>query len=292
MQYTPFETNFNLSHPLVEQENPFTTGARLHMLFHPAVLGAMPGESVVGMEWSPRSDFVFVSSYQDSSMTMAHLPIRGPIPTLQLNYEQNLDRAAGAAPTTVFEGEFRVENALSQPWEPWPTFATSFEYDNERALVFEWDMPEGGDTYQLFRNNSTSVSPNNRIFGNGGSDRATFGFEDTTYWTRFILLQDRALARSNFLKPDADQPDYSPALVRLGANNPEGTSVDIEYEGALDNNGDGQPDVGTLTGFRANVDDLDGLPLIRFRLTLRPNEAEEVPVVKAVILPFDDTAEE
>lgn len=285
-EYQANFSQFNLAHPLVETGNPFTTGCRLHMLFMPEDLAALPGESIIGMEWSPRSDFTFASTYENVAVRLGHLAQNRP--WLSQQFSTNFDQHDNGVPTTVFEGQYDLANNLNAPWEAWPEFQSSFEYDNDTPVVFEYDMPAGGDTYQLFRNTSTSFSPNRRVFGDGGATIAGFGNENTTYSTRFVLVQDRGVARSLWYSTGTSSPDYSAPYVNIG-NLPEGSAVELEFEGARDINNDGIPDPGSQSGFRSDIDEIDGLPLIRFRCSLRAIDGEDVAIVRAIVIPFEAT---
>lgn len=283
VEFTPFASIFNLPHPLVETTNPTTTGARFQMLYFSGDLDTAPGESIHGIDWGPKSNFTFASDYDDVRIRLGHLPRVGFPGGLSPLFEDNLDSIDEGNPETVFEGSYEIVNGLEVEWEPWPAFTKPFDYEVFRNLVFEWDMPAGGDTYQLFRNNSTASFPQRRAFGDGGSAQAAFFRENTTYHTRFLLVQDRGVALSNWYDTNEDDPDYATPYVKLGSL-PEGTSVEFEYKGAMDINGDDIPDL--ETGFSSDINVADGHRFIRFRATLRASEADDVAAIKALVIPY------
>lgn len=282
--YTPTESVFNLPHPLVERGNSTTIGCRMQMFYTNEKLAALPGESIIGMEWSPRSNFTFASTYQNVAIRLGHMRETKP-QSLSYHFRGNHDHRVDPSPVTVFDGEYTLVNDSNAPWAPWPMFQTPFDYDNTLPLVFEFDMPEGGDTYQLFRNNSFQPMPNNRIIADGGAPTAAYGLEDTTYHTRFVLQQDRGVARSLVYKTDVPTPDYLEPYLNIGVL-PEGSSITVEYEGYRDLDEDGVPDRVSGSAFQTDIDKIDGLPLVRFRVTMRANEAGEVPVLKSIVLPY------
>lgn len=282
--HRPSQSQFLLSHPLVEVGNPLTTGARMQMIFQNFKVGAMPGESILGMEWSPKSNFTFASTYTNVKMILDHAkdtPPDGINKTFDLNYD---DRDA-TEPQVVYQGDYTLQNGTGVEWVPWPTFDAPFEYDSGRPLLFEWDMPAGGDTYQLFKNESYFYIPFSRVFGDGGSERAVSTGENTTYWTRFTFFQDRAIGRSTWFRISEDPaPDYhTPYVIAV---TPPGTSVHFEYEGGRDIVGNGEADPVSFSGFKADIDEIDGYEFIRFRVTLRPTDEGAVPFVKSVSIPY------
>ena len=283
--FTVPESNFNLPHPLVERGNVDTIGCRFQMLYSRERLLALPGESILGMEWSPRSDFTFASTYQDVSIRLGQMRETKP-ESLSWHFRANFDHRFTGSPVTMYQGDYTLTNNSNAPWVPWPQFQAPFEYDNTLPLVFEFDMAEGGDTYQLFRNrNLGNGRPSNRVFGDGGMLTARFGSEDTLYWTRFTLQQDRGVARSGWYRTDVARPDYLEPFLKINSL-PEGSSITVEYEGARDRDADGFPDTYSGTAFQADIDSIDGHPMVRFRVTMRANEAGEVPVLGAIALPY------
>jgi hypothetical protein len=280
------DSNYNLPHPLIERDNPSTPlGCRFQMKFQTNDIGAVPGESIVGMSWAPRSNFVFASTYNDMTIKLDNFPYPdwGTISSYYaLNYDED-------GPTTVYEGDYVLGNDSNAPWVPWPEFTQEFEYESSQPLIFEVEIPEGGDTYQLFRNNYTGNRPRARIYSNAGEERSSIWAERTIYRSQFVLVRDRTIGQSVFLDTGLADPDYFEAHIQLGML-PTGTRVEATYEGANDLDGDEVPDPETYTGFVDGIDDLDGYRFIRFRLRLKGlTYTGEVPTVRYIAIPYAES---
>jgi len=249
------------------------------MLYLPGDLGTAPGESIVGLSWGPRSNFVFASTYSGISLLLGHF--RAEASGLRFRFDNNFDRP----PTRVFSGDYATTSSLSADWFPWPQFTTDFEHDGSSGVVLEVNVPQGASTFQLFRSRSTAPLPRRRLYGNPGEAIGTTG-ELTAYHMRFSVARLRAIAQSRFFDTGFDDPDYLPLAIRAAAA-PAGTEIVAEVEGAEDANRDGVPDPGTLTGFRSDPDEIDGSRLVRFRLRLKANAATgDVPRVTSASIPF------
>jgi len=269
----PADTGFNLPDPFR------TEGSRFQMLYRASEVGAMPGESIVGMSWGPRSNFVFAATYANTRLLLglARFSPGG----LALDYDSNY----AEPPTRVFSGSYTTPSRNDAQFFPWPAFSTDFECDGTSDVVFEASVPASLATYQLFRNNWTSRFPVRRLWNAPGSTTGNAG-GDALYHTRFQIARVRSIAQSTWLDTGIANADYRPAIVRT-ALLPAGTEVTLELEGAEDTNGDGLPEPGSQTGFTTIADALDGSRLVRFRLRLKGNlAAGTVPRVTAVVIPF------
>jgi len=281
INYQPMESGFNLSHPLVGTNDPLTVGCRFQMKFEPQFVGFGIGESIVGMDWAPKSGLVFQSTYADVSIKLGHFD-DSLSPSLRSTFDENYP--PNEPPSPMYQGDYVMPNASGRGWFPWPTFVTDFDYDATRSLVFEFDMPAGGTTFQLFRNFSNSPTPAYRRFGDGGSAEASNPTENTVYWTRFLVLQDRSYAQSIWIDTGDDSPDWLEPEIRV-ADLPDGTGVRPFYEGGEDADRDGVPE--TTTGFRELIDDIDGSRGIRFRLVLEGDPPTgAVPTVSRIAIPW------
>jgi len=201
-EFVPTPTSpFLLAHPLVDAANTFTPlGCRFQMRFGNSAVNANPGESIIGMSWAPKSSFLFYGSYRNVKMKLGHFA--GPNGTdLDFFYDRNYDQGVPNNPLTVFSGDYSLPASTSTDWAAWPEFAKDFEYDTSKDLILEWDMPEGGDTFQLFKNKSTASTPRNRLYSNGGADRASNGRENTQYNHRFTLVSKRSFGQSKGYGP-------------------------------------------------------------------------------------------
>lgn len=272
---------FNLPHPLVEAGNPATpNGCRFQMRFVPGQIGAVPGESIIGMSWAPKSGTVLASTYRDMTIKLGNGEAgRALVGRFDENY--------ASEPTVVYQGDYSLALDFNAVWVPWPAFATDFAHDATKPLVFEVDFPAGGDTFQLFKNRSAATFPRNRIFADGGASNSTNGREDTTYETRFLLFQDRSFAQSDFIDSFRVDPDWSPGQIDF-VSLPDGTRIVVEYEGAEDHDGNGIPELSTRTGFSTDIDTIDGSQFVRFKITLFGNRANGAIVeIGRITIPYE-----
>jgi hypothetical protein len=278
------ESDFNLPDPLR------TEGSRTQLLYSGSEIGLQRGESILGLSWGPKSNFVFASTYPDIEIKL------GPGIFSNRGLDQEYDLSYLEPPVVVYRGDYTVPNSLDSPWQPWPQFTSDFDYrfDYDRPdglqarVVVELSAPPGGDTYQLFRHTFTPGRggiTRTRNIGPFGSSTATNPQEITTYSMRFQVALTRTFAVSRFYDSGVASPDWM--RPRGVGDLPPGTSIAIEVEGARDDDGDGQPDPGTASGFTRDVDAIDGLRLIRFRITLRGNvNAGTTPVARRVVIPY------
>jgi hypothetical protein len=254
--FVPQDTNFNLPHPLVEAGNPVTPiGCRFQMKFGSGDVSAQPGEQIVGMSWSPKSGFVFASTYRDVTIKLGHLNGIDGDP-LNREYERNYLPAEGN-PKVVYRGDYFIDNSVDNLWVPWPEFDTDFEYDYTRPLVFEYNMPEGGDTFQLFRHRVTGGAPRNRHFSNGDQPYSITGSENTKYHHRFYLVSKKSIGQSVPLYT-GNAPDYGGFLVLADPNRP-GTRIETTWGGSTG---------GTPSRFTDSIHDADGFSHLAFRIEM------------------------
>ncbi len=264
------QSNFNLSHPLVEPGNPQTPlGCRFQMKYDTNHIPAVPGESISGMAWSPRSNFSFNAMYRNVTIRMGsfasgdgeHLN-----PLFDVNYLQQ--------PITVFRGDYEVPFSLNVMWVDWPDFTRDFDIDPDHPTIFEWDMPEGGDTFQLFKNRSSSSAMTHRSFADGGSERAVTLRENTQYNTRFYFVSKRSFGQSIPIPTELPAADFGGFLI---VEDPDrsGTVFEPEWGGSFA----GAPPL----SFSANLDDADGFSHLTFRLSLTANPQNgAVPKIRSV----------
>jgi len=252
------QSRFNLPHPLVEAGNMTTpNGCRFQMKWDTTHINAIPGESITSMSWQPRSNFAFFSSYRDVTMKLGHFP-GGNGAHLGIQFDVNIIPPA----TTVFQGDYQVPFGLDVDWVEWPTFRTDFEYDGEHPLVMEWDMPEGGDTFQLFENKSNGNFQTHRIYANGGESRRRTPPENTQYNTRFVMVSKKSIGQSIPIDTEIGGADFDGFLVFTDTERP-GTRVRTLWGGSLN----GLPP----QSFAEQIDIADFATHIVFRIELTAN---------------------
>jgi len=267
----PPPNTFNLPHPLVEVGNPTTpNGSSFMMRFFATDLQMNDGESIVGLSWAPKSMFVFFSLYEDVTLMLGQKLKAAPLPGNELDFEysRNYDQSLPNNPSVMFQGNYQTPAATDTRWFPWPEFQTDFEFSsqgNTHDLLFFWDMPEGGTTFQLFNNDSSRSFPKNRIFSNGGDSRARNGRENTQYEMRFEVVSKRSFATSLGYGHFATQgiPDYEAFLVLEDTARAGGTDVDVLWAPVTVEGGQA-----FLGDFSPNIDVADGNAAIAFRLAM------------------------
>lgn len=274
--YVPLpQSIFLLPQPLVQLNNPVTPrGNRFQIKIDTNRVPNLPGESIVGLAWSPRSDFGFFSVYRDVVMKLGFFP-GGDLGL----FDPIFDRNYQVPPVTVFRGDYTVPFALDAPWIDWPEFTTDFDLNIDLPLVMEWDMPEGGDTYQLFRNKSNFNATTDRQFANGGADRAITGRENTQYNTRFYLVSKRSFGQSLPIDTFLGKADFGAHLLQVDPDR-AGTDVILTWAGSF---GDPvEPD-----DFVDDLDELDGFTHFVFRAQLVANaRTGEVPGVRSLSVAY------
>ncbi len=279
----PPPNSFNLPHPLVEVNNPATPeGCRFQMRFSSTDVRVEEGELLAGMSWGPKSNFVFQSLYEDITIRVGTL---AQAPQLENEFDRNYVPPSEQNPMTVFEGDYSVNNSLDQTWEPWPAFVRYPAWGRQTSLVFEFDMPRGGTTFQLFRNDSTRSFPRNRIFANGGASRAVTRGENTQYDTRFELAAAGSVALSTGYDSTLAAGDYETAVI---VTDPSRTGTIVESRFAGSDPG-GAPDE---NDFATDINSADGRAAIAFRLDLIGNPGTGiVPRVLSVHIAVRDPNE-
>ncbi len=252
------QARFNLPHPLVEPGNPITPlGCRFQMRFDTGHVPSLPGESITGMSWSPRSGFSFFSVYREVTFKLGHsaLPNAG-------HMDQEFDRNYSPLPQVMFQGDYTVPFSLDAEWIDWPTFDADFEYNKKSPLIFEYNMPEGGDTFQLFRNRSNGNFQTYRQFSNGDADRRRTANENTQYNTRFFFVSKRSIAQSIPIDTETGGADFGGALVVFDRDRP-GTRIETSWGPSF---GGGPP-----TEFVDDIDRADSATHLVFRVDLQAN---------------------
>ncbi len=266
----PPPNTFNLPHPLIEAGNPATPfGTSFMMRFNPNEVGSLEGESIVGMSWAPKSRFSFFSTYPDVVMALGH---KGATPGDELffQYGRNYDLNIPNNPSIIFQGNYSTPVDLDARWVPWPEFQQDFEYNSINDLLLFWDMPEGGDTFQLFKNDSTRSFPRNRIFSNGGDTQGRNGRENTQYETLFDLVRKSSVGVSlaygaSFNGISFREPNYEAFLVRQDPTR-AGTNVAVEWAG-----GQAEGSAPPSQNFSSNINSADGLPACAFKVLMAAN---------------------
>lgn len=280
---TPPPNSFNLSHPLIERGNPSTPdGVRFQMQFHPLDI-PHDDEFIVGMCWGPKSNFVFDSGYRNMVMKLGVRPEAAF--DLHFAFDRNFDPVIPGNPVTVFEGDYFVRNALEREWEPWPDFQDCILWNDDRALVLDITLPDNGDTFQLFRNDSTRSFPRNRIFSDDEDSQARNSRENTQYENRFELVNATSLGLSKGYDARAVVPDYETFLL-VSDPSRTGTSIDVSFAGT---NIGGEPDE---LEFDPDIDTADSREAIAFRIDLDGNPLTGVvPRVYEIHIAVRDLAE-
>jgi hypothetical protein len=194
-------------------------------------------ESITSVEWGPVSNYLFRTRYSGVTVRMGHTTASEINGGLSNAYEQNYN--AGSPPTELFAaGTYDVPERSDVPWFPWPQ-TRAFDYDGINSVILEVNVPDPrvqdpSATYQLFRSQSTFVTPVRRAFGRAGELLAGCG-ERTVYHQRFHFAKQKHVAVTRFLDvgrgnliPHHEQPAIFPRADQL----PDGTGYALRFQGA------------------------------------------------------------
>jgi len=198
----------------------------------------------------------------------------------------------------------------------WPAFTQTFEWDatRNRPLLLDVSATEG-ETWQDFRGYFPGplVGPANadwpaprRLTATYESDSYAYTPDPSVMDTVFTIGKHRSVAQSRFYTPPATdaagnaypaplsvahtfgvKSDYS-AAVALGTV-PTGTQVRVEYQAAMaldPSSGRTAPDLTkATTPWTTRVDDCDGYPYLRWRVTLVGDYATmAVPTLDSIVI--------
>jgi len=231
-----------------------------------------PGlESIIGISWGPQSNFVFAALYPEVTMSVGHTRIQPNGNGLGATFASNFSGFPNN-PTQVFRGAYRLQNALNRPFENWPQFETDFEYNSRDNVVLEMDVAPGGDTFQLFKNESSACMPRYRVFGGYNRPRASGGNppgqcgagENTRYQHRLRLVLKKSFAVSRYYDTFTTSPDYTAPLVIRDPSR-VGSSFVLTFFGAPPNsNIPPGADVGRAVGPFSDINQIDGFRFAKF----------------------------
>ena len=254
----PTDSGFLLPQPLT------TEGNRMQFIFNKEPdFSGIGLASLIGWEWGPRSNFVFASNYRGVTVAVGHTMKGIFTDGLAFRFQENFGGFPNN-PTTIFSGTYSVPNSLTSSYFPWPEFQTDFEYNGVNNVCLEVNVPPGGETFQLFRSNSTACVPRRRIYGAAGADQAVAG-ENTIYHSRFSFIRKKSFGVSRLIDTQTSNPDYTEPLViadtlRIGATYVLTFSAEDEGAG-------GSAD-GNRVGPFADVNRIDGKRFFIFRFAL------------------------
>ena len=228
-------------------EHRFSRGAKLQLLYLARELRPNGGpqqadrltdsEAITGVDWGPRSNFLFRTRYAGVTVRMGHTTANELNGGLTLFYDLNYN--AGSPPVEVFPpGNYDVPERRDAVWFPWPQ-TRSFGFDGTNSLILEVNVPDPRvedpqATYQLFRNQSTALTPYRRVLSQPGQPMAGCG-DRTVYHHRFHLAKQKHLAVTRFLDLGRGTflPLHAPPTVFPRADQlPPGTGYALRFQGA------------------------------------------------------------
>lgn len=289
VEIAPTTTTFLLPHPLAPQ------GFRIQHLVLGAALRAGDDrdgrESIVGISWGPQSNFVFQSSYPRVRIRVGHTNVNGRPATMGLNFNFASNYAGfGDNPKLVYDGPYETPNSVTSVFHPWPDFQSDFEYDGRSNVVLDYDVAPGGDTFQLFRNASSAVTPRYRVFGppgaanaGGGGMLPPGGFEIYHHRIRIHLKRSRAISLP--YDTGVTSPDY--VLARVVADESRvGAKHEVRFIGYRAD-AMGLPDLSTPLGPFEDIEMLDGVRFFRFVVDMESSlETGFSPRIESVLVLF------
>ncbi|MGE3172038.1 MAG: hypothetical protein AB7O97_05380 [Planctomycetota bacterium] len=286
-----------------ELQSLHPSGARMQMVFRAADLGAsgVP-EWLMGILWTPLFGAVVDESFAQFEMLAAHtgvvpdyeidpwsmLPL-DPQSGLSTTFAQN----AITPPVVLHQGPYDVrvmdlppDNRLAFPVQP------VFEYDGQSSLMIETrcsptatlGAPQNQQLLALVV--PTSPLPAASVAAIAGQNGQPSPLQPAA----------AAVGQSNSILPDwelvfrrtasvatsgwrlGSGTDYMPPV--LAANAPPGTSIDLEFRGAIDAFGS------NATAWSTSQDVADGLPFLQVRIRLEADPVSgAVPWIDTLIVP-------
>ncbi len=193
----------------------------------------------------------------------------------------------------IYRGRYvgRAADIRTDGYAPYPALQQSFVYDGVSTLLLQFETkPEVGGFptipgQQIRLMVQSSPLPAGRVYAsaprNGVLDPqlTTDGVRDNSmaeYQLEFVRVKTQALGPWNLFSPS----DYSDPI--LATVQPAGTSILVEYQGT-DN-----PSGSFRTPWSTDINDIDGNPFLRYRVTFVANPVTgEVPAIDTIVIPHD-----
>ncbi|HEX5051321.1 MAG TPA: hypothetical protein VFZ65_06085 [Planctomycetota bacterium] len=292
--------------PIVAPFEPLhPSGSRFQLALRAADLDAngLP-ERLTAVRWRPLFGAVVAESYPQFELVAAHSDV---VPDYTIDPFTALPVAPGsglavqfaanpiaASAVSVINGAYQVlpSNLTANGYLPFPAPQQPFDYDGVHTLLLETrcsptpglGAPQNhGVIYQM---GFSSPQPFATVYASAGWNgqpsplpplSATSGAGGSyTYDWELEFVRTASLATSAWLL--SGLVDYQPPI--LSAFVPPGTSIEVEFRGALDPIGTG------ATAWSTNQDVADGYPNLQFRVRMTANAATNaVPWLDLLIVP-------
>jgi hypothetical protein len=303
-------------HPLPPQAYPFPqqaafdvlhpSGSRFQLAFRAVDLGAsgVP-ETLTAVRWRPLFGVVTPQTHPQFELLAAHTavvpdytidPYAGlPIAPNSGLSQQFANNPAGAA-TSLFNGSYAVQPASLLPsgYLPFPALQQAFVYDGERTLLLETrcaPAPGGGQplnhevSYLIV---PSSPNPYATVYASAGWNGQPSPLQPTAATTgtggsflydwELEFLRTTSLATSQWQVASGPSPDYQTPII--AGYTPPGTTMQIEFRGALDMVGTG------ATAWSTSQDVADGFNYWQFRVHMTANATTgAVPWLESLVVP-------
>ncbi|MHC4820914.1 MAG: Ig-like domain-containing domain [Planctomycetota bacterium] len=252
--------------------------------------------AITDVGWGPSSNALFASSHTRVQVTLGH----ASSDALTLNLANNFDVGT---PVKVVDTTYNIPqratidppcntDACAVGYWPMPAFTNFFEYNGVNNMILDVDATLGAN-FQITRIFFGPVGfPNRHTFADTGSNSGVLN-EPVVTDSQFTKKRRTTIAQSLWYDSGQDNPNYSTPILSP-ASQSGGTTASIEFEGAdgilfpiPGNPVNVVPDPTTFTGFISNVDQLDGLRFVRWRVTFVSNvNTGEVPLLNSVSIPY------
>ena len=289
--------------PVAGPLNP--NGARVQMVYRASDLGANGEREVLtAVRWLPRGS-VQTATYKRLLVDVGHTQVvpdytidpwtafpRFPNSGLATNFAMN--QKTGEKPVRIFDGSYtlRPQDVRPDGYVSYPRPAATFTYNGFNSLLLDFRMEAtpklttaNGQQIQLMV--LSTPQPNARIHASGRSativdpHTVTSGRGDNSMtYMQFEFVRIESQALSPWRKAPVLNPNFhKPALA---TSEPPGTRIVVEYRGARSANGTG------AGMWSADVNNVDGHPYIRYRVTLLANPwTGAVPSLESIVIPIN-----
>lgn len=292
---------------------PFTagplnpSGARLQVAFRAVDMGAVGvPEQLTAVRWRPLFGNVVADTHPQFELRAAHTAAVpdytiDPWSALPMFPNSGLSTQFAANPagtsTTLFNGSYTIapSSLLPSGYLPYPAPQQSFVYDGQSTLLLETlcsPSPGLGPTrnhQMLYLMVMSSAQPFGTVVAAAGLNgqpspllpaTATSGTGGsyTLDW-ELEFVRTTSLAQSSWLfSGPFPNHDYGTPIV--ASFTPPGTSLVVEFRGALDGFGLG------ATAWSSNQDLADGLPFLQYRVRMTANATTgAVPWLDSLFVP-------
>jgi len=281
-------------------------GTRVQMVFRASDLGATGNEEVItAIRWRPFNRTVVDDRFARLNIRVSHTSVvpdftvdrfsalpMFPDSGLDLKFDNNVKQSEKLV--SLYDGPYSIRKADLRPdgYLSFPTPQTGFVYNGFNSLLLDFRMApsptsSGANGAELYLMVQSSPKPYSLIQDYGTATNTVDPFKSSVAQTggstvfdyQIELARTISVAQSPFLQAPKANPDYQqPAIA---ASIPAGTSIEVEYRGALTAAG------GSASYWATTIDQADGMPYVQYRVTFTSDyRTDAVPSIDTLVIPI------